>query len=95
MQIFLVATSNSNRDDIQIIGYKVENSFILIESVIKNAHKVFSACCILHNWCIDQRVLFEDGRTEKIIKKVYLEGDQFLGYVLSDVRKVTASGSVL
>jgi hypothetical protein len=40
-------------------------------------------------------VLFEDGRTEKIIKKVYLEGDQFLGYVLSNVRKVTASGSVL
>jgi hypothetical protein len=61
-----------------------------LEVSLKNARKVFNACCILHNWCIDEWVLFEDGRTEKIIKKVYMEGNQCLGYA----RKVTPNGSV-
>jgi hypothetical protein len=39
-------------------------------------------------------VRFEDGGTEKIIKKVYTEGNDFLGSIPSDVRKVTPSGSV-
>jgi hypothetical protein len=41
------------------------------EVSLKNARKVFNVCCILHNWCINQCVLFEHGGTEKIIKKVH------------------------
>ena len=40
-----------------------------LEVSLKNASKVFNACCILHNWCVTERILNENDTG--IIKKVY------------------------
>jgi hypothetical protein len=54
-----------------------------------NASKVFNACCILHNFCIDEKLInMQDPR----LKKVYSSTNITLGYIPSDIEESASSG---
>jgi hypothetical protein len=59
---------------------------------LANTYKVFNACCILHNFCIDEKLFnSQDPRLEK----VYSTATSTLGYIPSDIDESGSSGSML
>jgi len=64
-----------------------------LELPLKDAALVFHVCCLLHNYCINERLLLDE---EVQIETMYESADvQQLGYIPSDNLTVPHSGSVL
>ena len=63
-----------------------------LSTLLANTYKAFNACCVLHNYCIDERLL---NSLDPKIKKVYSNGTTTLGYIPSDVEEFESSGSLL
>ena len=53
---------------------------------------IFQVCCLLHNYCINERLQLDN---EVRIERMYGSGEMQLGYIPSDISSAPISGSVL
>ena len=64
-----------------------------LEVSLAKAPLIFYACCVLHNYCINERLVLDD---EIRIERMYVaDNDEQLGYIPSDTNTICSSGSVL
>jgi len=63
-----------------------------LEVPLAKSGYVFQACCILHNYCIDEEISETDAPRMEVTNQTY---DTILGYVPSNISSVPASGSIL
>lgn len=63
-----------------------------LELPLAEAPIIFQVCCLLHNYCINERLQLDN---EVRIERMYGSGEMQLGYIPSDISSAPISGSVL
>jgi hypothetical protein len=63
-----------------------------LEAPLAKSGFVLQACCILHNYCIDEETSETDAQRMEVTHQT---NDTILSYVPSDISSVPASGSIL
>ena len=63
-----------------------------LELPLAEAPIIFQVCCLLHNYCINERLQLDN---EVCIERIYGADEMQLGYIPSDISSVPLSGSVL
>jgi hypothetical protein len=73
-----------------VTKWRILHSFL--EVPLAKSGFVLQACCILHNYCIDEEISKTDAPRVEV---AYQTNETILGYVPSDISSVPASGSIL
>jgi hypothetical protein len=63
-----------------------------LELPLAEAPIIFQVCCLLHNYCINERLQLDN---EVRIERMYGACEMQLGYIPSDISSIPISGSVL